>query len=55
MLRIPWVARKTNDDVLREVNIVRELLKTIESKKILENLGNVLREERYNIPQIILN
>jgi len=49
-LRIPWTARRTNDEVFNED---RELLDTIKRRKTA-NLGHVIRNERYQFLQLII-
>ncbi|CAG9838333.1 unnamed protein product [Diabrotica balteata] len=51
--KIPWTARKTNEDVLRSVNKDRELLKTVKHRK-MSYLGYIVRRSRYKILQLIL-
>lgn len=53
MLRISWVQRVTNEEVLRRVRKSRELLQTIKRRKV-SYLGHVLRHERYRLLQTIL-
>ena len=45
MLKIPWTARVTNEEVLRRVNQERSLLRTIR-KRQMEFLGHVIRREK---------
>ena len=45
MLKIPWTARVTNEEVLRRVNQKRSLLRTIRKRQI-EFLGHVIRREK---------
>ena len=45
MLKIPWTARVTNEEVLRRVNQERSLLRTIRKRQI-EFLGHVIRREK---------
>jgi len=51
--RIPWIARRTNDEVLRIINKDRELLDTIKRRKTAY-LGHVIRSERYQFLQVII-
>ncbi|CAG9826798.1 unnamed protein product [Diabrotica balteata] len=51
MLKIPWTARKTNEEVLRSVNKDRELLKTVKHRK-MSYLGHMVRRSRYKILQL---
>jgi len=53
LLRIPWTARRTNDEVLRIINKDRELLDTIKRRKTAY-LGHVICEERYQFLQLII-
>lgn len=52
MLRISWVHRVTNKEVLRRAKRSRELTLTI--KKKISYLGHVLRHERYRLLQVIM-
>ena len=45
MLKIPWTARVTNEEVLRRVNQERSLLRTIRNRQ-MEFLGHVIRREK---------
>ncbi|CAG9833382.1 unnamed protein product, partial [Diabrotica balteata] len=42
MLKTPWTARKTNEEVLRSINKDRELLKTVKHRK-MSYLGHIVR------------
>lgn len=53
ILRISWVSRITNQEVLRRMGKEKELIKTIKRRK-LQYLGHVIRGVNYNILQIIL-
>ncbi|CAG9839938.1 unnamed protein product, partial [Diabrotica balteata] len=53
ILKIPWTARKTNEEVLMSVNKDRELLKTVKHRKV-SYLGHIVRGSRYKILQLIL-
>ncbi|XP_072386768.1 putative uncharacterized transposon-derived protein F52C9.6 isoform X1 [Diabrotica undecimpunctata] len=53
MMRIPWVDRVRNDDVLKRAGVERELFKLIKKRKI-GYLGHILRGAKYEIPQLIL-
>ncbi|CAG9833628.1 unnamed protein product [Diabrotica balteata] len=53
MLNIPWIARTTNEKVLRSVNKDRELLKTVKHLK-MSYLGHIVSGSRYKILQLIL-
>jgi len=53
VLRIPWTARRTNNEVLRIINKERELLDTIKRQKTAY-LGHVIRNKRYQILQLII-
>ncbi len=44
MLRIPWTAHVTNEEVLRKIGTERKLLPTVR-KRQLEFLGHVMRKE----------
>lgn len=54
MLKIPWTAHKTNEEVLRRANKNRELLNVIKRRKI-SYLGHVMRGSRYRILQLIIS
>lgn len=53
MLRIPWVDKVSNEEVLRRMNKAKEISNTIKRRK-LEYLGHVLRGDRYNILKLII-
>ncbi|KAG7308497.1 hypothetical protein JYU34_005707 [Plutella xylostella] len=53
MLRISWVHKVTNEEVLRRVGRSRELTLTIKLKKT-SYLGHVLRHDRYRLLQVIV-
>jgi len=53
VLRIPWTARRPNDEVLRIINKNREMLDTIKRRKTAY-LGHVIRNERYQFLQLII-
>lgn len=53
ILKIPWTARVTNEDVLKRIGKTRELLKAIKKRKTAY-LGHVIRGDKYNILQLIL-
>ena len=53
LLKIPWTDRKTNDEVPQFMNCDRELLKIIKQRK-MAYLGHIMRNEKYNILQLIL-
>ena len=42
MLRVPWTAKMTNEEVLRRAGVDRELLKTIRQRQ-LQFLGHLIR------------
>ena len=44
VLRVPWTAKKTNEEVLREMETDRELMTTIR-KRQLRFLGHIMRRE----------
>lgn len=46
VLKIPWTARKTNDEILRIVNKDRALLDTMKRQKVAY-LGHVICNDRY--------
>lgn len=53
ILKIPWTARITNEDVLASVNKERELFTTIKKRKTAY-LGHVMRNEKYKYLQLII-
>ena len=53
IMKIPWTARKTNEEVLRMMGGDRELLSTIKRRKTAY-LGHVIRNERYHLIQLIM-
>jgi len=53
MLRIPWVAMKTNEAVLNRASAVHELLITVKCRKV-SYLGQILRGDRYHLLQLIM-
>ncbi len=53
ILRIPWVQKVTNNEVLVRMKKDRELLFTLKKRK-LTYLGHVLRGEKYEILRVIL-
>lgn len=53
ILKISWVDRVTNDEVLRKMKKEKEVLNTIKIRK-LQYLGHVMRGEKYVLLQIII-
>lgn len=53
LLRIPWTAHTTNEEVLRTAGCERELLNIVKERKI-SYLGHILRGSKYHIPKLIL-
>lgn len=53
ILRISWVDRITNVEVLQRLGKNTEILNTIKKRK-LEYLGHIMRHERYRIMQLIM-
>lgn len=53
ILKIPWTARETNEEILRRMGRERELLSTIKRRKTAY-LGHVMRNERYHLLQLII-
>ncbi|XP_077287784.1 uncharacterized protein LOC143912378 [Arctopsyche grandis] len=53
MLRIPWVDRVRNEEVLNRMKRKRELLSVVKRRK-LRYLGHVMRNPKYEIIQLIL-
>jgi len=53
MLRVSWIQRVTNNEILQRMGKQKELLNTIKERK-MQYLGHVLRGERYKLLQIII-
>lgn len=53
ILKIPYTAHITNEEVLRRVNKERDLLHTVKCKKT-SYLGHILRNDKYYILQLII-
>ena len=53
LLRIPWTAHRSNEEVLEMAGVQRELLHIVKNRKI-SYLGHILRGDRYSIPKLIL-
>jgi len=53
VMRISWIARRTNDEELKITNKDRELLDTIKRRKTAY-LGHVIRKERYQFLQLVI-
>lgn len=53
MLRISWIQRITNNNVLQRMGKQKELLNTIKERK-LQYLGHVMRGERYELLRLII-
>lgn len=53
MLRISWIQKITNEEVLRKLNTETELLYTIKKRK-LEYLGHIMRNKKYELLQLII-
>ncbi|XP_073824763.1 FERM domain containing isoform X3 [Musca autumnalis] len=53
ILKIPWIAHVSNDEVLRRLNKTRELFDHIKRRKI-SYLGHIMRNPKYRILQRIL-
>ena len=53
ILRISWTQRKTNEEVLRQMDKRKELLTTIQERK-LQYIGHVMRGKRYEILRLII-
>lgn len=53
ILRISWMQKVTNDEVLQRMSKQRELLNTIKERK-MQYLGHVLRGERYELLRLII-
>lgn len=53
ILKIPWTAKTTNEEVLRKVGKGRELFNTIKKRKTAY-LGHIMRNEKYRLLQLII-
>lgn len=53
MLKIRWIHRVTNKEVLRRAGKSRELMATMKRRKTAY-LGHVLRHERYQLLQVVM-
>lgn len=53
MLRISWVDRVTNDNVIERMGKEKEVVNTIKTRK-LQYLGHVMRGNKYNLLQTII-
>ncbi|MDK1801117.1 hypothetical protein LRR74_28510, partial [Klebsiella pneumoniae] len=53
ILRISWVSRITNKEVLRRMGKEKEIIDTVKIRK-LQYLGHVMRGERYTLLQTII-
>lgn len=53
ILRISWVDRVTNAEVLERMSKSKELLDTVKERKI-QYLGHVMRGEKYELLRIVL-
>jgi len=53
ILKIPWILKITNEEVLRRMGKQTELLSTLKKRKI-EYLGHIIRGEKYEILRIIM-
>lgn len=53
VLKIPWTARATNEEVLRRANKRRTLFETIKKRKTAY-LGHIMRNERYQFLQLLI-
>lgn len=53
LLRVPWTAHATNEEVLRTAGYEREMLNIVKERKV-SYLGHILRGDKYYIPKLIL-
>lgn len=53
MLKIPWIDKIRNEEVLERLKKEREVLATVKKRK-LEYFGHVMRGEKYEIIKLIL-
>lgn len=54
ILRIPWIQKVTNDEVLQRMGKQKELLDTTIKERKMQYLGHVLRGERYELLRLIM-
>ena len=53
LLKVPWIEKVSNDEVLRRAGVDRELMGTIKRRKI-SYLGHIVRGKKYEFLQLIL-
>ena len=53
ILRIPWIEHKTNEEVLRRMDKIKEVTFTAKRKK-MKYLGHIIRNNKYRLFQLIL-
>ncbi|XP_049874692.1 uncharacterized protein LOC126372825 [Pectinophora gossypiella] len=53
MLRLSWTQKVTNMKVLQRVGMSRKLMQTVKKRKVAY-LGHILRNERYQLLQLIM-
>jgi len=53
ILKIPWTAHTSNEEVLGQLNKDRELLNTIKTRKV-SYFGHIMRGDKYHIPRLII-
>ena len=53
ILKIPWMAKISNEEVLRRVNRDRELFNIIKKRKTAY-LGHIMRNSKYQLLQLII-
>lgn len=53
ILKIPWTAHIPNQEVLRRMNLDRQLLNTVKARKIAY-LGHIMRNDKYKFLQTII-
>ncbi|VEN57771.1 unnamed protein product [Callosobruchus maculatus] len=53
LLKIPWTAHVTNEDVLRQARCERELVQIVKKRKTAY-LGHIMRGRRYELLQLIM-
>ena len=53
ILKVPWTARRTNEEILERIGRGRELMSIIKRRKTAY-LGHVVRNERYHLLQLIM-
>lgn len=53
MLRVSWMVRVTNEEVLRRMGKDKELLSTVKERK-LKYVGHIMRGDRYEVLRLVI-